>query len=117
VTLAKIQSPSNVVWATDTNNAGLTHPGGSSGGSFGFTWPDPLHNPVIVTFPDDTQQLEQAALGGGICARHSTMTDIVFCDGHAKSETLGQLAQTHVVNDPAYPAPVNVMYQFTIEDH
>jgi prepilin-type N-terminal cleavage/methylation domain-containing protein len=116
VQLSQIKTPSNTVWATDTNDADTTHPGGSSGGSFGFTWPDPQHNPSIVSIPNGTFQLEQPTLGGGLSARHTTMTDAVFCDGHAKAETLGQLSQTHVVNDPAYGGNVNVMYQFTIED-
>ena len=116
VKLSNIAAPSETVWAADCNNGDQTQPGGSSGGAFGFTWPDPLNNPVPVTVGSSVQ-LEQAGHGGGIAFRHPGSTaNVLFCDGHAKAMRLADLTATHSVYDPYYAKTVNVMYRFTIED-
>ena len=115
IRLPMLADPSGTVWAADCNNGDTTHPGGSSGGAYGFTWTDPTANPSIVSISDGTEQLEVPAKGGGISARHQYFTNVLFCDGHVKAYKLNTLAATHTVNDPAYALPVSVMYLFTIE--
>ncbi len=116
VKLSEIAAPSETVWAADCNNGDQTQPGGSSGGAFGFTWPDPLNNPVIVKV-GNAVQLEQAGHGGGIAFRHpGNSANVLFCDGHVKSMRPADLTATHSVYDPFYGTTVNVMYRFTIED-
>ncbi len=112
VSLPQIASPAEVVWAADTNNADgtLTTNGGSSGGSYGFTWADISENPGIVTAGSGYRQLTVPTSGGGIAERHLQTTNALFCDGHVKSYSLERLSQLR-----ATPSG-NVAYLFTIED-
>lgn len=110
VGLSQIVSPASTVWAADTNNgnsdAPTNAPGGSAGGSFGFTWIDVADNPSIVAAPSGYRQLQVPAKGGGIAERHLQTTNVLFCDGHVKAMKLETLAQTKN----------GVMSLFTIED-
>ena len=115
VSLAQIGSPAQTVWATDTNNApgdptATPNNGGSSGGSYGFTWPDIAGNPTIIEAGSGYRQLTNAAAGGGLAERHLQTANTLFCDGHVKALNLNSLAQTHATPDGP------VMYLFTIED-
>ena len=108
VLLAKIASPSQTVWITDTNNADQTKPGGKTNGNYGIVWTTPAANPPIVNIGDGTQQMNQ------ISQRHTGFVNVLFCDTHVAAETLTQLSAVHVVNVPTY-GPQNVFYQFPIE--
>lgn len=112
VSLAQIGSPAEVVWAADTNNANGTQTtnGGSSGGSYGFTWASITQGPSIIEAASGYRQLTSAGEGGGVAERHLQTTNALFCDGHVKSFNLERLSQSR-----ATPGG-DVAYLFTIED-
>jgi prepilin-type N-terminal cleavage/methylation domain-containing protein/prepilin-type processing-associated H-X9-DG protein len=110
VSLSQIVSPSQTIWAADTNNGENAAQGGSSGGSFGFTWLNTAENPSIVAAPSGYRQFQVAGSGGGIAERHLQTTNVLFCDGHVKAMKLDTLAQTK------FNGTNNVMSLFTIED-
>ena len=112
VSLAQINAPAEVVWAADANNADGTQTtnGGSSGGSYGFTWPSIAQGPSIVVAGSGYRQLTLDGEGGGIAERHLGTTNALFCDGHVKAFNLERLSQRH-----ATPSG-DVAYLFTIED-
>jgi len=98
VSLASINSPSQTAWATDTNNRE------EANGSYGFSWDNAASNPTVAANASGVLQLEK------IIARHLETTNVLYCDGHVRSQKLDALAKTKDVNG----APV--MTQFTIED-
>ena len=112
VNLAQISSPAETVWATDTNNANGSQAtnGGSSGGSYGFTWASIAQGPAIVTVNSGARQLTTAGEGGGVAERHLQTANALFCDGHVKAYNLERLVQAR-----ATPSG-EVAYLFTIED-
>ena len=110
VNIARIGSPAATVWATDSNNGNDMTWGGSSGGSYGFTWPDANSNPSIQTF-GGLRQLNQ------MHERHLELLNVLWCDGHVKAMKLDALARTRDVETGNPSLGVKpVMYQFTIED-
>lgn len=98
VSLASLVSPSETVWATDTNNRE------EANGSYGFSWDDTANNPTISANANGILQLEK------IIARHLETTNVLYCDGHVKALRLDALAKTKNVNGAL------VMTRFTIED-
>ena len=103
VTLASLGSPSQIVWATDTNNRE------EANGSYGFSWADATSVPP-VTIINGQRQLDK------IAERHLETTNVLYCDGHVKAQKLNSLMQTHNVNDAVDGQNKNVLWLFTIED-
>ena len=103
VTLASLSSPSQIVWATDTNNRE------EANGSYGFSWADATSVPPI-TIIEGRRQLDK------IVERHLETTNVLYCDGHVKAQKLASLMQTRSVNDAVDGATKNVLWLFTIED-
>ena len=103
VTLAQLGSPSQIVWATDTNNREETN------GSYGFSWADAATVPP-VTIVAGHRQLDK------IVERHLETTNVLYCDGHVKAQKLDALMQMRSIKDSVDGMTKNVMWQFTIED-
>ena len=106
VTQSQIAVPSSTVWVTDNDNG--TQGGVNTGGSQGFFWTSAANNPKITSFAGKPhlQNIE---------ARHIDRVNTIFCDGHVKALTLGDLTKTRTVNDPV-KGNIQVMSIFTIED-
>jgi len=92
--LSALARAADTVWAVETANTGLLN-------NFEVEWPNPPANPVIVNGPQGFRVLRNVA------ERHNGVTNVLWCDGHAKAHKLEHLTRVNAAN---------VMYQFTIEE-
>ncbi|MBI5833239.1 MAG: DUF1559 domain-containing protein [Armatimonadetes bacterium] len=88
--LAMAAAPATTIWVTDGNGAA----------TFETAWQNKAANPVVGTYNN------LPALANTV-ARHMEMANCLFCDGHVKSQKMGELAKVNANT---------VMYLFTLED-
>jgi prepilin-type N-terminal cleavage/methylation domain-containing protein/prepilin-type processing-associated H-X9-DG protein len=90
VTLSSIEAASTTVWGTDGD------------GYFEFSWTDASQHPAVLT--DASLRMGWSGCSapcvgtgytGGIYARHLEKTNVLYCDGHVKSQTLDSLAKVN----------------------
>jgi prepilin-type N-terminal cleavage/methylation domain-containing protein len=101
--IAAIEAPSTTVWIVDGGMPGIKDPGWKS---YEFWWDTPAT--INSTFP--TPKGTSPRYFQNIVARHADMTDVIYCDGHAKAANLDQLTQRKTVRGQ------QIMTAFTIED-
>jgi prepilin-type processing-associated H-X9-DG protein len=77
---SQIISPSDTVWIGDSDNTG-------GGSSYQIGWSTLAGQPAQIITTSVTPHKIDA-----LVARHTDMTNIVFCDGHAKAMTFGDLS-------------------------
>ena len=85
-TLADIADPVGTVWIVDFQNGGA---------SFQCAWPAGVQLPII---PGDPRTL---GVNGGLREIHTGRTNVLFCDGHAKAETLDYLTEKTITGPNA----------------
>jgi prepilin-type N-terminal cleavage/methylation domain-containing protein/prepilin-type processing-associated H-X9-DG protein len=101
--IATIQAPASTVWVVDGGVPGIKNPAWKS---YEFWWYDPPE--INNAFPGPRGSSPRYFQN--IVERHSDMTDVIFCDGHAKAVKLEHLIQRKTV------AGQEIMTAFTIED-
>jgi len=101
--LAMVQAPASTVWIVDGGVRGIKNPDWKS---YEFWWYDP--NEINTAFP--TIRGDSPRYFQNIVERHSDMTNVIFCDGHAKAQKLEHLTQRKQVGNH------QIMTAFTIED-
>ncbi|MBC8137659.1 MAG: DUF1559 domain-containing protein [Fibrella sp.] len=92
--LTALPVPSQTIWVLETANTGLNN-------NFEIEWANSASNPPITKGPNGFRVMRN------IAERHQGMTNVLWCDGHAKAHKLEQLAKTN---------SVNVRYLFSIQD-
>jgi prepilin-type N-terminal cleavage/methylation domain-containing protein/prepilin-type processing-associated H-X9-DG protein len=81
--LAKIEAPATSVWVTDGEADGKYF-------IYRFSWANKAGNPSITSGSVPTLPTSTAA----IPARHLETTNVLYCDGHVKSQRLDVLTKT-----------------------
>ena len=102
VPLSAIHSPADTAWILE---------GDADQTIYDTAWRDVSETPVITA--DNPRRLQNMAdpARQRAVARHSGLTDVIWCDGHAKAVSLEYLAATHTM-----PNGDKVLYRFTIQD-
>ena len=102
VPLAEIHSPADTAWILE---------GDADQTIYDTAWRDVSETPVITR--DNPRRLQNNVdpAHQRAVARHNGLTDVIWCDGHAKAVTLEYLAATHPM-----PNGDKILYRFTIQD-
>jgi prepilin-type N-terminal cleavage/methylation domain-containing protein len=101
--IAMIQRPADTVWIVDGGVPGIKNPDWKS---YEFWWCNA--NEINRAFPTVVGSSPRSFQN--IVERHSDMTDVIYCDGHAKAVKLERLVERKLV------AGLPIMTAFTVED-
>jgi prepilin-type N-terminal cleavage/methylation domain-containing protein/prepilin-type processing-associated H-X9-DG protein len=101
--IATIQVPASTVWVLDGGVQGIKNPDWKS---YEFWWYDPPEINRLFPTPKGTSP----RYFQNIVERHSDMTNVIFCDGHAKAVKLEHLIERKAIGNQ------QIMTAFTIED-
>jgi prepilin-type N-terminal cleavage/methylation domain-containing protein len=102
VSQSQIAAPADTAWVLEGDADQII---------YDMAWADVSQTPVITgRWP---RRLVNVAGSKGQCAvgRHHGLTDVIWCDGHAKAVSLESLAATHT-----QPNGDKILYRFTIQD-
>jgi prepilin-type N-terminal cleavage/methylation domain-containing protein len=98
-----IQRPADTVWIVDGGVPGIKSPNWKS---YEFWWCNANEiNAAFPTIRDGSPRTFQ-----NIVERHSDMTDVIYCDGHAKAVKLERLVERKQIGS------LQIMTAFTVED-
>jgi len=102
VPLSSIHSPADTAWILE---------GDADQTIYDTAWRDVSETPVITAGSPRRLQNQRDPAHQRAVARHSGLTDVIWCDGHAKAVSLEYLAATHTM-----PNGDRILYRFTIQD-
>ena len=97
--LNDLAAPAKTIWVTDSNSYNMY--------DFQIAWPDIANQPKIALTGLPWPYLQAVA------ARHNNMTNVLYCDGHVKSQRLETLVDPIPVGKPG----AGGYRAFTIEDN
>jgi prepilin-type N-terminal cleavage/methylation domain-containing protein/prepilin-type processing-associated H-X9-DG protein len=92
--LSALARPADTVWVLEMANVSLLN-------NFEIEWPNAASNPPIANGPQGFRVMRNVA------ERHNGVTNVLWCDGHAKAHKLEHLTRANAAG---------VWHQFTIEE-
>ncbi|MEO6908354.1 MAG: DUF1559 domain-containing protein [Abditibacteriaceae bacterium] len=114
VTLSALATPSTTVWLADnaegaTLSDGTTYHATASGASLSYLIADDSYVTAVNT--TSTPHILQGQYGSALSARHLDTINVLYCDGHVKSQKIESLAKSITKG-----TQTNVLTSFTIQD-
>jgi len=102
IAYASVEAPADTVWVGE---------GEQKQTIYDMAWANVAETPVII--PGSPRVLKNTVSGANqeLVERHTEFTNVIWCDGHAKSVKLDYLAATHTM-----PNGDKVLFRFSIAD-